>query len=106
MQTPESVDSIEQLGGVTSGEVAVLEDKSLQYCLDLFFERHFACDFCSFDYRPDFEQKCRNDQFLSCAIVALCGRYLNPQDAQEYFGVASAHEISSTIYQRLDHGPR
>lgn len=70
-----------------------LPGKGLQLCLDLFFKHHFANDFCSFDYRPDFEGKCRRDTTLACSVVALCGRYLSAEDAQSGFGLSSAHEV-------------
>jgi hypothetical protein len=70
-----------------------LPDKGLQLCLDLFFQHHFANDFCSFDYRPDFEAKCRWDTTLACSVVALCGRYLSAEDAQAGFGLSSAHDV-------------
>lgn len=97
--TPESMSSVERSGSTLSSQAQiqtseVADHKGLQFCLDLFFERHFTSDFCSFDHRPDFEQKCRRDPFLSSAIISLCGRYLEPQDAQSMFGLASAREIS------------
>ncbi|KAI5460812.1 zinc finger transcription factor 1 [Mariannaea sp. PMI_226] len=65
----------------------------LQICIDLFFERHFASDFCSFDSRPDFEQKCRQDPTLGSSIIALCGRYLTADDAQALFGLSSGRAV-------------
>ncbi|MBE3047698.1 hypothetical protein IMZ48_35350 [Candidatus Bathyarchaeota archaeon] len=63
--------------------------EGLRLCLELFFDRHFASDFCSFDHRPDFELKCSLDPLLSSAVIALCGRYLEPRDAQAFFGLSS-----------------
>lgn len=68
--------------------------KGLKLCIERFFERHFASDFCSFDHRPDFEQKCHRDPLLAASVIALCGRYLETHDAQAYFGLSSGPEIS------------
>lgn len=75
-----------------------LDPRGLQHCLGIFFERHFASDFCSFDHRPDFEQKCRQDQLLACAVVALCGRYVDAPDAQTLFGLASSSLEITRLY--------
>ncbi|KAJ5605761.1 zinc finger transcription factor 1 [Penicillium lagena] len=72
----------------------------LQICLDHFFERHFASDFCSFDYRLDFEHKCRQDTLLASSVIALCGRYLAQQDAQALFGLTSARQVSRNYLQK------
>ncbi|KAH8690934.1 zinc finger transcription factor 1 [Talaromyces proteolyticus] len=74
--------------------------KGLQLCLKHFFERHFVSDFCSFDYPPDFEQKCKNDPLLSSSIISLCSRYMQPQDAQILFGLPSHREVSRHYLHR------
>ena len=71
--------------------------KGLKVCLGLFFERHFGCDFCSFDHRPDFEQKCEREPLLSSSVIALCGRYLECPDAQAFFGLSSGLEVSRSF---------
>lgn len=68
--------------------------KGLKLCVEKFFERHFASDFCSFDHRPDFERKCHRDPLLAAAVIALCGRYLEAYDAQACFGLSSGPETS------------
>lgn len=68
--------------------------EGLKLCLELFFDRHFASDFCSFDHRADFEEKCANDPLLYYAIIALCGRYLSDQDAHGLYGFPSGAEVS------------
>lgn len=68
--------------------------EGLKLCLSLFFDRHFATDFCSFDHRPDFEQNCSRDALLSSAVIALCGRYLKARDAQAFFGLSSGLDAS------------
>ncbi|KAM5342651.1 hypothetical protein ACJ41O_013617 [Fusarium nematophilum] len=68
--------------------------KGLKACLDLFFDRHFASDFCSFDHRPDFDKKCTQNPLLSSSIIALCSRYLEPHDAQAFFRLPTGPEVS------------
>ncbi|KAJ9156256.1 Zinc finger transcription factor 1 [Pleurostoma richardsiae] len=94
--TSELLGTVQQTAASPSPSASTpeLEPQGLQLCLDLFFERHFASDFCSFDHRPDFEQKCRQDPLLSSSVVSLCGRYVQPQDAQTLFGLSSSHEVS------------
>lgn len=72
--------------------------KGLRLCVERFFERHFASDFCSFDHRPDFEQKCHQDPLLAAAVIALCGRYLEAHDAQACFGLSSGPETSKSRF--------
>lgn len=71
-----------------------LRRKGLELCVKLFFDRHFASDFCSFDHRPDFEQKCYRHPLLAASVIALCGRYIEAHDAQTCFGLSSGPEIS------------
>jgi hypothetical protein len=66
----------------------------LKLCLEMFFDRHFANDFCSFDHRPDFEHKCTRDPLLYYTIIALCGRYLTDQDANGFYGCPSGKDVS------------
>lgn len=75
-------------------------ERGFQICLGLFFERHFVTDFCSFAYRPEFEQDCKQNGALSSAIVALCGRYLDLHDCQTYFGLASARDVTRRYTQK------
>ncbi|KAH7014554.1 fungal-specific transcription factor domain-containing protein [Microdochium trichocladiopsis] len=67
--------------------------RALDRCFSLFYERHLCSDFCSFLYRPGFEENYSQHQFLVLAIVALCARYLTPQEAQRDFGLASGEDI-------------
>lgn len=71
-----------------------LGGRGLALCLEIFFVRHFASDFCSFDHRPDFERKCTRDPLLASAIIALCGRYLEDHDAQALFGLSSGPQVT------------
>lgn len=50
--------------------------RGLQRCLVQFFKRHFSNDFCSFSYKPHFEDKAMAHPFLATAVVSLCSRYL------------------------------
>ena len=68
--------------------------ESLEACLKLFFDRHFACDFCSFDHRPSFKDKCMQNTFLSSAVIALCGRYLDSDQAQALFRLRTGSAVS------------
>ncbi|KAM0554916.1 hypothetical protein ACHAPJ_006652 [Fusarium lateritium] len=77
-----------------SEEVVETTPDGLKACLLLFFDRHFASDFCSFDHRPDFEQKCSNDPLLSSSVIALCGRYLESQDANAFFHLPTSSGVS------------
>ncbi|KAF4464513.1 zinc finger transcription factor 1 [Fusarium albosuccineum] len=83
---PEPIDHVETVVDTTSD--------GLRACLRLFFDRHFASDFCSFDHRPDFEQKCMQSSLLSSSVIALCGRYLSPQDAQALFRLPTGSAVS------------
>lgn len=66
----------------------------MKRCLELFFERHFACDFCSFDYKKDLEEHYQDKPFLTISIVALCARYLSLEESRRYFGLESGEDIS------------
>ena len=98
----EVVSPIQNFGASPSSTISApeLEPKGLQICLDLFFERHFANDFCSFDLRPDFEQKCMQDPFIASSVVSLCGRYIYAEDAQTTFGLSSGQDISRCFIQK------
>lgn len=67
--------------------------RGLDLCLGLFFERHFATDFCSFAYRPEFEVECKRNEVLGSTVIALCGRYLDDNDALGLFGLPTARHV-------------
>jgi hypothetical protein len=79
---------------VVDAEPLDITTDGLKACLGLFFDRHFASDFCSFDHRPDFEQKSMHLPLLSATVVALCGRYLEPQDALSLFQLPTGAVVS------------
>jgi hypothetical protein len=79
---------------VVDAEPLDITTDGLKACLGLFFHRHFASDFCSFDHRPDFEQKSMQLPLLSATVVALCGRYLEPQDALSLFQLPTGAVVS------------
>ncbi|XXH05563.1 hypothetical protein Hte_011995 [Hypoxylon texense] len=87
--TPPSV------AGTTQGsnEVALPSRSALRRSFDRFFSHHFASDFCSFDYRPDFEARYQEKPFLVVSIIALCTSYLTTEEALEDFGFSSGHEV-------------
>ncbi|RMJ19675.1 hypothetical protein CDV36_000658 [Fusarium kuroshium] len=70
-----------------------LSRKAVRRCFELFFTRHFAADFCSFDYRPDLEANYHRKPFLVHAIICLCARYLTPEEAAEGFQLSSGEEV-------------
>lgn len=72
--------------------------EALRVCLNLFFEKHFVTDLCSFDDRLDFEAKCIGNDFLTCSVVVLCGRYLSPTETQAVFGIPTASEVMQTFF--------
>lgn len=96
-------DIVSSIGSYTQSPAAISDDqvqRGLQLCLELFFERHFVPDFCSFAYRPEFEQECRQHGALSAAVVALCGRYLDMSDCQSCFGLPSPRHVSRHYTQK------
>ncbi|CAH0027591.1 unnamed protein product [Clonostachys rhizophaga] len=96
----DSVPHLEALPPSSSASVSEPTDKGLQSCLDLFFERHFASDFCSFDSRSDFESKCRQEAVLAACVIALCSRYLSLETAQTEFGLASPNDVFRLYMRR------
>ncbi|KAI0381936.1 zinc finger transcription factor 1 [Hypomontagnella monticulosa] len=82
------------VSGVTTSphEVALPSYTALKRSFDRFFKTHFASDFCSFDFRPDFEARYQEKPFLVVSIITLCAHYLTPEEALEDFGFNSGHE--------------
>lgn len=77
---------------------------ALQRCLTHFFKRHFSNDFCSFSYKPLFEDKAMAHPFLATAVVSLCARYLSVHEAQHELGRVSTRELykyASTLARRF-----
>ena len=73
--------------------VSLPSPSSFRRTLDLFFERHFAVDFCSFDYRPTFSAQCDKKPFLVASIIALCAQYLTPEEAWRDYGLNTGHDV-------------
>ncbi|KAM6534733.1 hypothetical protein FALCPG4_004359 [Fusarium falciforme] len=96
VQTPRTVARVP----VVDAEPLDITSDGLKACLGLFFDRHFASDFCSFDHRPDFEQKCMQDPLLSATVVALCSRYLESQDALSLFQLPTGAAVSKHYLQQ------
>ncbi|CAG9975120.1 unnamed protein product [Clonostachys byssicola] len=71
---------------IASSPHHLLPEGAVHACLGLFFQRHFATDFCCFDIRVVFEGKCHQNESLAFAIVALCVRYLTLESVQDLFG--------------------
>lgn len=89
---------------ITVSDSGLPSRPALQRCLSQFFKRHFSNEFCSFSYRPQFEDKAMAHPFLATAIVSLCARYLSVHDAQREFGRASKREVykdASTLAKRF-----
>lgn len=74
--------------------------RGLGVCLKLFFERHFLADFCSFAYKPEFENECWQHPALFAAVIALCGRYLDPDDARSHFGLQTPQQVSEAYTRK------
>lgn len=74
-------------------EASLPDRRGLNRCMNIFFERHFLGNFCSFVYRPDLEDPSAPLPFLTVAIVCLCSRYLTPAEATEDFGLPSGAEV-------------
>lgn len=66
---------------------------ALRRSFDLLFELHFSNDFCSFDFRPDFEVRYEENPFLVVAIIILYAQYLPPEEAHGDFGLGSRREV-------------
>lgn len=78
---------------LSSTEARLPGRRALARCWDIFFERHFASDFCSFFYKPDLEDPETQQPFLTAAVVCLCSRYLTPKEAKEDFGLSSGADV-------------
>lgn len=63
------------------------EDAALQCCFNYFFKYHFASEFCSFFYKPEFQERHREHPFLVGSIIALTSRYLTSVQAETYFNM-------------------
>ncbi|RSL77948.1 hypothetical protein CEP51_008632 [Fusarium floridanum] len=92
VDTPVSLPSSGTASCTDVGDTA-LSRKAVRRCFELFFTRHFAADFCSFDYRPDLEANYHRKPFLVHAIICLCARYLTPEEAAEGFQLSSGEEV-------------
>ncbi|RSL62662.1 hypothetical protein CEP54_005594 [Fusarium duplospermum] len=90
--------SLPSSGAADVGDIA-LSRKAVQRCFELFFTRHFASDFCSFDYRPDLEANYHRKPFLVHSIICLCARYLTPEEAAEGFQLPSGEEVRKRYSQ-------
>lgn len=92
IETPISLPSSVAVNSPVELETAVSQT-ALKRCFDLFFSRHFASEFCSFDYRPDFEERYQDKPFLVHAIICLCARYLSPEEAVDGFQLSTGEEV-------------
>ena len=66
---------------------------SLSRTFDLFYERHFAVDFCSFDYRRHFDAQYEEKPFLVVSIISLCAQYLTPEEAWRDYGLSTGRHV-------------
>lgn len=69
--------------------------ESLRRIFDLFFERHFVVDFCSFEYLPTWESHYSEKPFLVASIIVLCAQYLTPEESWRAFGLKTGHDVRS-----------
>ncbi|KAM5362081.1 hypothetical protein ACJZ2D_012748 [Fusarium nematophilum] len=92
VDTPISLPSAGTADSPDAGD-SIMNHKSLRRCFDLFFTRHFASDFCSFDYRPDFEENYHRKPFLVHSIICLCARYLTAEEAADGFQLPTGGDI-------------
>lgn len=74
-------------------QVTIPDLVCLRRTFDVFFERHSAVDFCSFESRHALETEYSERPFLVTAIIALCARYLTPTEARGDYGLETGRDV-------------
>jgi hypothetical protein len=97
---PSSVSTDAGLASRSPQNHVLPSSEALRHCFEIFFQRHFAPDFCSFLYKKDFLEHYRDMPFLSISIVALCSRYLSPSRARQDYSLSSAEEVGN-LYAKI-----
>ena len=68
------------------------DQQVVRRCLDLFFERHFEVDFCSFLSRSELLINHKESPVIVISILALCSRYLTVEEVHQHLCFSSARE--------------
>jgi len=76
----------------TATNTLPLSSEGLKLCMALFFEKHFAIDFCSFFRQSQFDGTKPQNHFLVTAIISLVIRYLTEDEVNSLFGFSSQVE--------------